>query len=69
VLRTLDGGATWSELRIGKNQPFFDRVTFYDARHGWLVGRDEVYYTEDGGQSWQVVVSLPPIQAKGNKLE
>ncbi|HEX6188685.1 MAG TPA: hypothetical protein VFZ40_11435, partial [Pyrinomonadaceae bacterium] len=31
------------------------------AYRGWLVGRDTVYRTEDGGNTWRPVLTLPAV--------
>jgi len=61
VLHTSNRGTNWSENDIGSEEPFFSRVLFYDVQHGWLVGRDNVYYTENGGESWKIVLKLPAV--------
>lgn len=67
VLRTMDGGATWSavpELRM----PRLWRVKFFDAERGVAIGEatpaapSGVYATHDGGRQWQ---ALPASDAGG----
>lgn len=58
ALHTVDGGKTWQPSLVEKSQPFFDRVHFTDAEHGWLLSRDNVYRTTDAGRSWQVMLNL-----------
>jgi photosystem II stability/assembly factor-like uncharacterized protein len=62
VLHTVDGGKTWQKLQLGENDPFFDRVYFTDEESGWLFGRDNIYQTRSGGQTWQAVLRLPAIK-------
>jgi photosystem II stability/assembly factor-like uncharacterized protein len=56
VLRSKDGGNNWQPIQVGEDEPFFDRVLFADAEHGWLFGRDKIYRTEDGGETWHIVL-------------
>lgn len=64
VLRTSDGGATWSEAKLGASLPAITlkRGYFVDPRHGWAVGGDidedvtgAVMRTADGGATWTAV--------------
>jgi photosystem II stability/assembly factor-like uncharacterized protein len=59
LLHTTDGGRYWSEVETNLNERFFERVLFHDQAHGWLVARDRIYGTHDGGKTWQLVLSLP----------
>lgn len=59
LLRTTDSGRNWSEVETGIKERFFERVLFHDPAHGWLVARDNIYATQDGGKTWQLVLSLP----------
>lgn len=60
LLHTTDGGRNWSEVETKLTERFFERVLFHDQAHGWLIARDNIYRTQDGGQNWQLVLSLPP---------
>lgn len=62
LLHTTDGGNNWSEVETGLKERFFERVLFYDQAHGWLVARDDIYVTQDGGKTWQRVFSLSPVK-------
>jgi hypothetical protein len=48
-------------LELGPNEPFLTDVRFSDKEHGWMVGRDSLYRTEDSGKTWGRVLSLPPL--------
>jgi photosystem II stability/assembly factor-like uncharacterized protein len=61
LLRTTDGGIHWQPVELGPNEPFLIDVRFADKNHGWVVGRDTLYRTEDGGTTWKRVLSLPPL--------
>jgi len=70
VLRTNDGGRTWSivdtPLKAGPSSGIFS-IAFRDARHGIVVGGDyreeklavdNAAITSDGGLTWQLVKGL-----------
>ena len=53
VLRTEDGGQRWTRQPLAGARSVND-LQFRDCRYGLLVGdAGEVWYTHDGGQSWQ----------------
>ncbi|MFD7714916.1 oxidoreductase [Streptomyces sp. NPDC059814] len=70
VLRTEDGGATWTEsFRNTDARAFYDCLTFFDSRHGLAMsdpvdGRFRILSTADGGRSWNVLpgTGMPPAQ-------
>jgi photosystem II stability/assembly factor-like uncharacterized protein len=66
VIKTTDGGATWTAIDMRPHATLLVDVYFQDALRGWVVGgkaetpnptRDDVrpvvLRTEDGGQTWQ----------------
>ncbi|MEV6570813.1 oxidoreductase [Streptomyces sp. NPDC051577] len=61
VLRTEDGGATWTEaFRNPDPRAFYDCLAFFDSRHGLAVsdpvdGKFRVLSTDDGGRNWHVL--------------
>lgn len=57
MLRTVDGGKTWTPT---KDTPTSDHFIFVTPTDGWIVGGkdQEVFATYDSGDSWQKV-SLP----------
>jgi photosystem II stability/assembly factor-like uncharacterized protein len=61
VLHTTDGGNSWERVRVAENELFFHTVYFTDSTYGWLLARDNVYRTDDGGKSWRIVLELPPL--------
>ncbi len=53
LFRTDDGGATWRELAMPIGEP----VVFVTPEVGWTAGGaagDDLYRTQDGGQSWSL---------------
>ena len=51
VLRTSDGGISWSHLLY--RDEFFSAVNFQDSAHGWIGGSGgEILRTSDGGLTW-----------------
>ena len=60
VLHTKDGGESWHEMPLGVEELFFDRMFFVDSKHGWLLGSSNIYRTQDGGKSWEVVLKVTP---------
>lgn len=52
VLRSTDGGQTWSYARTPTQATLYD-VAFADDRHGWAVGAaGTLLRSTDGGRSW-----------------
>jgi photosystem II stability/assembly factor-like uncharacterized protein len=63
ILRTSDGGDSWSLSDAGTREAFFTAVQFV-GRSGWIVGffpdkaRSQVWRTADGGATWSVEQTL-----------
>lgn len=53
VMKTTDGGDTWTQLNIHANSAYMYGIDFFDANHGVVVGNEgDLYYTADAGQTW-----------------
>jgi len=66
VAKTVDGGETWTELRVARDKRLIEYgVNFLDARHGWVGGYPTGYETFDGGATWRPV---PAMGVSVNKL-
>lgn len=58
VMATEDGGKHWKDL--DKDFPVkLRRVAFADTNAGWVTTDREIFYTQDGGESWRISVRLP----------
>lgn len=66
VLRTQDGGRSWQFVQVPDGEPFFSSIYFVNDEKGWLVGRSNVYHTNDSGRNWQLVLRLPAIKKREN---
>jgi photosystem II stability/assembly factor-like uncharacterized protein len=59
IMKTIDGGQTWSEAWTGPH--FLKDIFFTDNDHGWAIGdsaaylyyRDVIMRTTDGGTTWE----------------
>ncbi len=54
ILRTINGGETWKAIL--PSGPVYAQnrdICFVDDLNGWIIGREGVRRTEDGGESWQ----------------
>src|SRR5258708_10240298 len=68
IYKTNDAGATWTlQFRNDDPKAFYDAMSFWDARHGIVVGDSIagqfcIMTTEDGGRNWRRVPAsaLPP---------
>jgi photosystem II stability/assembly factor-like uncharacterized protein len=59
VLKTTDGGQNWRRVVARQeNGPAFERILFENNRQGWVVGRDVLIHTADGGESWSECAKL-----------
>ena len=54
VLRTVDGGATWTRRGKALWNGHLVGIFFLDDGHGWMwTNRSTVYRTHDGGRTWK----------------
>ena len=60
LMKTADGGASWSELPAPVNP---QTVCFTGPSNGWLGARDGVYRSTDGGRSWHASLVRPDYSA------
>jgi photosystem II stability/assembly factor-like uncharacterized protein len=57
VLRTDDGGATWTRQSTGIKKPFL-AISCVDRETAWIGGKSGVlYHTTDGGAAWRPLAS------------
>jgi photosystem II stability/assembly factor-like uncharacterized protein len=54
LLKTRDGGATWSKVSGTRGTPTYNCIYFSDALNGWIVGDANILATKDGGGTWTV---------------
>lgn len=59
ALHTTDGGRNWNYVHLESADPFFSKIWFENEQKGWLVGRDTIFETADGGNRWSKVFSVP----------
>lgn len=52
LVRTLDGGRTWTRLVLRGYRAGVADIAFLNSADGWLVGGDGLWRTEDGGCAW-----------------
>ncbi len=55
ILRTDNGGVTWTEVKAHDNEPprKLNAVYFIDDKKGWAVGAEgKILITENGGKTW-----------------
>ncbi|MBI3194792.1 MAG: T9SS type A sorting domain-containing protein, partial [Ignavibacteriae bacterium] len=54
VIKTVDGGANWSEVTPAFSRERIFGVDFYDAKYGFVVGEmgNMTYRTNNGGSTW-----------------
>jgi photosystem II stability/assembly factor-like uncharacterized protein len=53
VVRTEDGGETWSRVTVPSKVELY-HLDFTDSSHGWIVGdKGLILATTDGGQTWR----------------
>ncbi|MBN2099174.1 MAG: hypothetical protein JW753_06220 [Dehalococcoidia bacterium] len=52
LFHTTDGGKTWQVQASFLHEGHLSRVRFVDHNAGWVLGLDNLYYTQNGGGSW-----------------
>lgn len=62
VLKTVDGGLTWSPLDVtgSVSRAGLQGIGFISADRGWASGRGVTSFTEDGGASWTQLLDWSP---------
>ncbi|HEX6182325.1 MAG TPA: YCF48-related protein, partial [Pyrinomonadaceae bacterium] len=68
VLRTRDGGRTWTRQTVASKASFND-VYFRNDEDGYLLAGAEIFTTEDGGESWQAATRFTPQTFGGAEPE
>jgi hypothetical protein len=66
LLTTSNGGSSWSELA---EPPIGNPVKFVTAEEGWLAGGpngDELYWTQNGGETWKPRFVVAPATVHKN---
>ena len=58
MVRSIDGGQSWETIKLPELPLAAD---FADARNGWMVARDAVYRTLDGGATWKRSAKLKGV--------
>ncbi len=58
IVRSTDGGATWTEAALPQGLTQITAMTVDDAGHIWVGGREGVWISPDGGASWTTVKGL-----------
>ena len=56
ILKTTDGGLTWTEISIGRQNYSIQGIGFTDAQNGWVGswhGDRPTLFTTDGGVTWE----------------
>jgi photosystem II stability/assembly factor-like uncharacterized protein len=53
LLKTTDSGTNWTDITPANiNEKQLRDIAFADANNGWLIHRDSIYRTTDGGTTW-----------------
>lgn len=52
ILKTTDGGLTWSYLFTNSSDLIFERCIFFDYENGFGISDRKIYCTTDGGYVW-----------------
>lgn len=61
IMKTSDGGSTWSRLAPAPNTAFSgSKLQFRSATTGWLLSSNEgrIYKTQDGGATWSAPLTI-----------
>lgn len=59
LFKSKDGGASWNVMNIGFTLNGKTTVHFKDENVGWLTDNQDVYKTENGGQTWTKFYTAP----------
>jgi photosystem II stability/assembly factor-like uncharacterized protein len=60
-----DDGATWHEITLPAKLSGVEAVTTAPKGSLWVGGREGLFYSDDEGQSWQQLSTLPMVDING----
>ncbi|MGD1847881.1 MAG: YCF48-related protein [Salibacteraceae bacterium] len=62
IVKSVDGGTTWTTLQVSPQQLDIQGIGFIDANKGWVGPRNSpMFETTDGGQTWTELLEFPNI--------
>src|SRR6185436_16109485 len=61
VLRSTNGGLSWTKLFVSGTPFNIEGVGFIDPLHGWTGGDSYSYETLNGGQTWTPIQVCPSM--------
>jgi photosystem II stability/assembly factor-like uncharacterized protein len=65
LMISTDGSATWHEITLPSKLTSVQAVTTAPKGSLWVGGREGLFYSEDQGQSWQQLSTLPMAEISG----
>ena len=68
VMRTKDGGRSWSPQGFGTTDSVND-IYFRDKEDGYLLAGNQIFVTEDGGETWRLSLKSLPVEFGGAEPE
>ena len=70
ILKTTDGGQTFSQLHIPANFDIYYAVHFKNALEGWITGKTtgKIFHTTDGGANWSTF-TIPGVTTAQSYFE
>lgn len=65
LMISTDGGTTWQEITLPAKLSSIHAVTTAPKGSLWVGGREGLFYSEDQGQNWQQLSTLPMADING----
>ena len=65
LAKSEDGGKNWQPLAMPQKLTWLQSIAMADNGSLWLGGREGVFYSEDHGQNWTEMKSLPISDISG----
>lgn len=59
LLYSSNAGDHWREMHVADGEPRVSYAQFSDPLRGWVLGRERVYRTDDRGETWRNVLTVP----------
>ena len=58
MIKTTDGGNTWDTIVVATGLWYIRDIEFWDANNGVVLAYEEIYVTQDGGDTWSQGTTL-----------